>query len=203
MTTEQEGVRAFVGVRVVGKPAKELVQTRKRLEGVLPKDTKWERGGYHLTLRFIGELTMAEVRKFQAGGPLTAAPPYDEFTLSIGGLGTFPADGPPKVLWAGVEGDVSALRHIQGKVDETVSGEVGPADFPFHPHITIARFPDMTEEEGARIREALVAFRKPLYGMVWTVGAIEVLCSTRMEYKSLWAGILRPKANVYGGALPK
>ena len=119
MTTEQEGVRAFVGVRVVGKPAEELVKTRKRLEGVLPKDTKWERGGY-------------------------------------------------------------------------------PADFSFHPHITIARFPDMTEEEGARIREALVAFRKPLYGLAWPVGEIDVLCSVRrfprgVQYKSLWAGVLRSR----------
>ena len=186
----RKNVRAFIGLRVGGKAVGELEETRKRLAAVLPEDTRWERGGYHITLRFLGELPWGDVEK------VTIGPSHEEFTLSVGDLGTFPAEGPPKVLWAGVGGDLSSLGHIQEAVDEVASKEHGPADYPFHPHITIARFRDMTEEEGERVRQALQTFERPLYGRSWTVKAIDLLCSTRgllgVRYRSLGTIRLRP-----------
>ena len=63
------------------------------------------------------------------------------FNLAAGGLGTFPYDGSPRILYASVTEDLARLHCLQIRVDE-LAKEAGfpPADFSFHPHITLGKF---------------------------------------------------------------
>lgn len=104
----------------------------------LPNMRLISRDQMHLTLHFLGELadeSFEHVR--QVLGKTRAAP----FTVNLSGLGQFPAQGPPRVLWAGVEPSPTliALHHSLGKL---LTDEIGyvPENRPFSPHITLARF---------------------------------------------------------------
>lgn len=91
--------------------------------------------GWHLTLAFLGEV------------PVTDLPPLTELLarvvgengahrLRLAGGGHFG----DRVLWAGVDGEVWALRRLAEAVRVGV-GELGVEtdQFGFHPHLTLAR----------------------------------------------------------------
>ncbi len=95
---------------------------------------------YHVTLKFFGEIpgesldaiTLALRRRVAKDRP---AP----MTVSLKGLGVFPADGPARVLWVGVDGG-KPLAELQRAVDSEMA-ELGfpRAEHPFHPHLTVGR----------------------------------------------------------------
>ena len=178
-------IRAFVAVRVAGPACNQLIDTRKRLEGILPRRVletmEWERGGFHITLRFLGKLSPGQVESLNLSetGGFTQRPSHRQFDLSLGGLGLFPEVGPPRVVWVGVEGDVPALDHIQrhAEVLASVAG-CEPSDFPFRPHITVGRFGDMTQAEGESVRREIGAMDAPVPA-TWTVGAVGFFSSVR------------------------
>lgn len=193
-------IRVFAAVRVAGQASQELIATRKRLEGILPRRVletmEWERGGYHITLRFMGGLSPQQVQllDLSTAGSVSGRPRHRQFDLSLGGLGMFPEVGPPRVVWVGVKGDVPALDHIQRHA-EALATTAGcePADFPFRPHITVCRFRDMTQAEGEQVRQAISAMDAPIPA-AWTVGAVglfhSVLTPLGVVYEELSRGRL-------------
>jgi len=56
--------------------------------------------------------------------------------LAVSGLGGFPDLGRPKVLWAGVQGDLGPVFEA---IRDTTDGFGQKADTEFHPHVTLAR----------------------------------------------------------------
>ena len=91
---------------------------------------------YHLTLRFIGDVTE---RQADAVEQALASVPGALFSLQSPGLGVFPSRRKPRVLFADIE-RANALMTLQHRIDEALlSAGVDRADKPFHPHITVAR----------------------------------------------------------------
>ena len=175
-------VRAFVAIKVAPIASEVLVATRKRLMVALQprvvEGIRWEHAGYHVTLRFLGEITRADVRQLLSTGPLTARPVQTRFQLSLGPLGVFPAAGLPVVVWAGVRGDLEGLRLAQWRVEERVK-ELGypQSDFPFHSHITLGRLPRGWVDDAGRTR-AIIEVLRPPEPVEWTVGGISLMRST-------------------------
>jgi 2'-5' RNA ligase len=97
----------------------------------------------HLTLRFLGDTTAPQREALMARlQPLTAA--TSPFTLQVDtggrGLGGFPNLGQPRVLWTGVTGDLAALQHLQGAIEQMVQAiGLAPEAKSFAPHLTLAR----------------------------------------------------------------
>ena len=97
----------------------------------------------HLTLRFLGDTTPDQRATVTARlRQLTAQ--VDPFALRVdtngGGLGGFPNLRQPRVLWAGVEGELAALRQLQGDVETVAQGAgFAPETQPYTPHLTLAR----------------------------------------------------------------
>jgi 2'-5' RNA ligase len=85
---------------------------------------------WHVTLAFYGEVPERDVDGVRALVEAGAhgRPPL---RLQIAGGGCFPERGDPRVLWAGVAGDLEPLSEI--------ARAVAPDDRPFHPHLTLAR----------------------------------------------------------------
>jgi 2'-5' RNA ligase len=101
-------------------------------------DVRWvEAGNLHMTLKFLGHLSQAEVAAVCAA--LThAARRLSPFTVHATGLGRFPSSGRARVIWAGL--DAPDLSSLVDGVDGALAA-VGFRGEPraFTPHVTIGR----------------------------------------------------------------
>lgn len=130
--------RAFVAIRLPDAQQEDLCALVERMR-VSYREVRWlKRGNFHLTLRFLGEVSEAFLDTF--GGLLEpicheTAP----FTLYLRDTGAFPSLRKPSVLWAGATGS-DALVYLQHSV-ETAAVHCGsvPEPRPFHPHVTLGR----------------------------------------------------------------
>lgn len=98
----------------------------------------------HLTLSFLGgvssetqELLMEKLRAIS----------WKSFYLPLVGLGTFPSNGWPKIVWIGVGTGHPHLFQLHKRVQEAaLAAGLEPDLRSFHPHITIARCRDVSSE---------------------------------------------------------
>lgn len=132
-------IRAFVAIdvppaveRALAVAQRELVDTGAR--------ARWSpAAGYHLTLRFLGDLDPAAVEAMTAAlrSALAGSAPFE---LAYRGLGSFGRKGAPRVVWAGVGDGEPELRALAGAVDRA-AGALGlfPDPKGFTPHVTLGR----------------------------------------------------------------
>lgn len=113
------------------------IQDRLREAG---SDAKWvDSHNLHITVKFIGDAEPKMVGEI-AGAVSEKLQGYGEFRLVLEGLGFFPAAANPRVLWAGLKGDVRILKEIAGAVEDCMSGLGYPRESrKFSPHLTLAR----------------------------------------------------------------
>jgi RNA 2',3'-cyclic 3'-phosphodiesterase len=153
-------VRAFLALPVL-PPALEQMealseQLRNALDGVrwAPVPT------VHITLHFFGSISDDRVaRAVQELQPVFAA--SAPIHLQLGGLGAFPSEARPRVLWCGIGGDTIAL----GDLNERCAAVLAAAGFPveqrpFRPHCTLGR-PRLPWPETARQRWRELAAQQP------------------------------------------
>ena len=107
--------------------------------------------GIHLTLKFLGNIqptltgqvfeamTQASQRN-DSGSNDSGSNNSAAFELSLSQLGVFPNPRRPRVLWAGIQGDLAILARLQVRVEEA-AGRIGfaPEQRPFRPHLTLGR----------------------------------------------------------------
>lgn len=119
-------------------------ETRRRLVELQPPACPGMRlvgmDEFHLTLHFLGELRPHEVRSACAALARLRARP---FMLALKGVGRFPEEGPPRVLWAGVESN-AALKALHATIGATLADAIGfiPEERPYTPHVSVARISD-------------------------------------------------------------
>ncbi len=135
----------------------------------------------HLTLAFLGEVAEPRVAEV-ALAVRVAAQGCEAFRLRIAGLGCFPDTRHPRVLWAGVSGDLSPLRDVQRAVaaatDAYRDPRVAATEPPFHPHVTLARL--KSRETSGRERRVLREFVEgtPFQGTAgWPVTTVRLMRS--------------------------
>ncbi|MFD4654556.1 RNA 2',3'-cyclic phosphodiesterase [Kitasatospora sp. NPDC058444] len=91
--------------------------------------------GRHLTLAFLGEVAAERLPELEAG-LAAVAEVHAVHRLRIAGAGRFG----DRVLWAGVDGQVWALRRLAEAVTAATAEVTGATDdYAFHPHLTLAR----------------------------------------------------------------
>jgi 2'-5' RNA ligase len=120
-------------VEVVEKRVAELGDAGRRLAWVSPAQ-------YHLTLRFLGDIPPESIDAI-ATTLRRRVSELSPITLRLGGLGCFPAEAAPRVLWVGVDGG-KALLSLQSSIESDLQALGFPKEErPYHPHLTIARVP--------------------------------------------------------------
>lgn len=140
MTGLAATLRAFLAVEVSSGARQGLAETLGRLRAAIPTGVRWvDPGGVHLTLKFLGDINPDLV------GPILKAMTRSvqgspTFCLRLAGLGAFPGSGQPRVLWAGLDGDLDCLRRLQQEVE----GAMAELGFPqerraFQAHLTLGR----------------------------------------------------------------
>jgi len=132
-------VRVFIAVPL----AVDLKTKLTALQGEfrrLPLEASWVRdASFHLTLKFLGEVDPSHVGPIASCMTATAQR-YNTFSLTFSGVGVFPHEANPRVLWVGIEDETGLLRQLRQTLEaELVQIGYLPDDRPFAPHLTFAR----------------------------------------------------------------
>lgn len=150
-------IRAFIAIEtpreVQGLIARRTAALRQKLPAPL---VRWvPAGNIHLTLKFLGETSLATLEQLT---PLLGAEAEEHasFSMSASGLGVFPNRAQPRVIWIGLTAP-PVLQTMQRNV-ENICARLGypPENRPFLPHLTIGRINQrLNAEEKQRVRLAL------------------------------------------------
>lgn len=133
-------MRAFVAVDLV-PDLKITLEVLIRNVGKGAKGVKWTRPeGMHLTLKFLGSITDAEVESAKIL-LRDIAGRHHPFGFDLEGTGTFPPGGPksPRVLWAGVRETPELMALQKDFEDGFETMGIPREDRAFHPHLTLGR----------------------------------------------------------------
>ena len=178
MNTRSDTVRVFVAVGLSVEAREQLVGAVDRIRQQAPEGIQWaDPTGMHLTLKFMGNIPSEDVAPLlDCLKPVAADHP--PFALELAGLGMFPNRHKPRVLWAGVGGDLDALSRLQRDAEEAITALGHPSEErPFRPHITLGR-PRRTVSDTYRSRVgAVVSGLTPPAAVGWTVDSVEVMQS--------------------------
>ena len=103
--------------------------------------------GIHLTLKFLGDVPVDRISAIGAAAGRAAAR-HAPFALLLSGVGAFPSGRAPRVLWAGIAGDLDRLAALRASIDGCLV-ELGFARErrTFNPHLTLARLRDSAPRE--------------------------------------------------------
>ncbi len=192
MRARQNTVRVFIALDLPPAAKDSLAETVARLKAVIPTGVRWvDPSGIHLTLKFLGDIDIAlaepaldklrESANQFSGGPLP---------LHIAGLGVFPNPREPRVLWAGVGGDLAALGRWQQRVDESCSTLGFPGERqPFRPHLTLGRVQGRVAAAARRQIGTAIAEAPPLPGYSWQSDAIHLIRSDRTTQGAIYTSL--------------
>jgi 2'-5' RNA ligase len=189
--------RTFLAVELSDAVRSALGREIARLARALPHVRWADPAGMHLTLSFLGELDDARLADATAAA-IEAAADSQPFTLRLAGLGSFGPPRAPRVIWAGVGGDVQRLVELQERLAGALEARGFPREQrPFAPHLTLARLKVAPPPaELARLPQLLAA---PVASVAWPVDAIAVMKSeplrpaaryTRLERVLLGAAVV-------------
>lgn len=183
-------LRLFIAVELPADVRAALARLQERLKA-LDRDriVRWTSiEGVHLTLKFLGETPADRLDALEAG-LRGAAARSGAFALRMEGVGCFPNTRRPRVVWAGVRGDLATLSALQERVERAIA----PLGFPrenraFSPHLTLGRArqgapPAALAALGAHMERVASA---PERGPEWRVAAVSLMRSD-----------LRPSGAVY------
>ncbi len=150
-------LRLFVAIELPEAWTDALADLQHRLRGALPS-LRWTRPeGIHLTLKFLGNVPSDRVSPIIAA-VASAAATCEPFTLRLGTLGAFSSGERPRVIWAGVAGDLAALTRLWRAVDAQLTPlGFAPERGSFAPHLTLARVPDGRQRDMAATLPAVLA----------------------------------------------
>ncbi len=138
----------------------------------------------HLTLRFLGDVSNDLIEPLQEAlsEALRNASALD---LVVDGIGAFPNERRPRVLWVGLRGDLQGLGKIHAAVAQACATVLGQADAEdFHPHLTLARV--ARNRSGSSSPAKLLRDAPPFKEANW-----------RAETASLVRSVLKPEGPEY------
>lgn len=185
-------MRTFVAIELEENLKQQLSSLIQEFMSV-SQDIKWvKRGGMHLTLKFLGEISQDKTQGIESH-LAAVAEKTDAFTLQIKGIGAFPpGKRNPRVLWVGITENPSLLN-----VQDEIESGCERLGFPrekrrFHPHLTLGRVKAYSKLGG--IHSLLEKKRETPFGEM-TVKKItffqSVLKPTGAEYRVLSEFTLR------------
>ena len=172
-------IRAFIALHISEQARQTLDRTVSELSDATGRQVRWvEPKGIHLTLKFLGNIpssratVLVEAMEEHCRG-------HSQFSLGLSVLGMFPNRERPRVLWAGVGGDLDALASLQEAVETAMTGAGFQRERrPFRAHLTIGRVRDgATPRQRRTIGEAVSSATLMPVGP-WQVEAVHLVQST-------------------------
>ncbi len=146
----EKQVRMFIAISLPEDVRSALGQVTDRLAAqVPPRAVRWVKPELmHVTLRFLGDTAVSLIPTITAELDHVCAQ-QQPFNLVISGLGCFPNRNRPRVIWAGLQGDLAQANALAVAVNAFLSPlgwEVEKR--PFRPHLTLGRVKDSRKLQG-------------------------------------------------------
>ena len=131
-------MRLFVAMDIPEEVRLAVAALVVRLRSV-SHDARWARiQGLHLTLKFIGEMSEEKVGAIISA--LKGVAPAKPIALNFHGLGFFPNERRPRVLWAGIEAGPELAALAAAVEAALIPLGIPQEDRAFSPHLTLTRF---------------------------------------------------------------
>jgi 2'-5' RNA ligase len=151
-------MRVFVALEIPAAVrdnlAAQVQELRELSAKVADKRPRWVRPeNLHVTLKFIGEVSPAKLEGIR--GALSAIRSDALVEIKFCGLGFFPNEQYPRVLWAGLDASAN-LPSLAGDIDSALETQGFPRERrAFTPHLTLARIepPGLHEKLRAAIQK--------------------------------------------------
>ena len=187
MADHGDTLRTFIALPLPAEWIALLEEVIDHLDWAASGGVRWVRpSGIHLTLKFLGATDPALAPRI-LDGLLESVGGAPAPALSLSGLGTFPNHNNPRVIWAGVSGDMETLADLQQRVEALAVGLGWDAERrPFSPHLTIGRVRNRISP----------AERKRLVAAI-TNCAVPRLASWRPDAVRLYKSELTPRGAIY------
>ncbi|MBI4838344.1 MAG: RNA 2',3'-cyclic phosphodiesterase [Nitrospirae bacterium] len=156
-------------------------------------DVRWVHpDNMHLTLKFMGSAGEEDTQKI-ISLMTDACKKYPAFTLTLKGIGIFPNEKSPRVLWVGAEED-GTLKGLQKNIENDMAA-IGfeKEDRKFTAHLTLGRFRSLTSKE--TLLQQLKLHKNDIFGAI-NVKSLSLikseLHSSGSRYTSLAEVLLGP-----------
>lgn len=172
-------LRAFWAIELSEEIRSSLREFQDRIRTHLPPLGWVKPESLHLTIKFLGEIDEEDVLSIQQAVK-NCIKSCSPFSLQIEGIGGFPSLKQPRVLWAGVSGQVAELQSLVSQVEEALI----PLGFPseskiFRGHLTLARIKQASRGIGMALAKSKALEEHIFFGIL----QVHQLCLFRSELK--------------------
>ena len=134
-----ETLRTFIAIELPDTVRDFLLQLQNDLKK-RRLQVRWVRNeNIHLTLKFLGNIDALQIQEISRAIGQAAAT-QGPFDLKASGIGVFPTIRNTRVIWAGLSGDVEALRSLHTTLDRHLEKQgIQRERRPFKGHLTLGR----------------------------------------------------------------
>jgi len=177
-------MRVFIALPFDVKTKKIFAEVQKELieESISGKFTDWK--NFHLTIKFVGEVTEEELKKIDDILP-SVAKAHHSFTLQIGGLDGF-TRGQTIIPWLAVKRGKEKIFGLNNVVEEALYEQGFPKENrPYQAHMTLGRKVRIKNDSWSKIK-----YNQESYEVNVPVTSIALMESTSQDGKLVY-GILK------------
>ncbi|NQT05419.1 MAG: RNA 2',3'-cyclic phosphodiesterase [Dehalococcoidia bacterium] len=182
-----EQIRSFIAIELPHEVKSALAELQAGLQPDKQPSVKWvDPYSIHLTLKFLGDIAAAKTSDITSAIE-EASREIAPFSLEVKGLGVFPNFKRVRVVWVGVEGDISRLKLLQQRIESNLV----PLGFaresrPFTPHLTLARARERIAPTEQQSFGQLIAGASFETAHQFTVGSINLMRSQLTREGSIY-----------------
>jgi RNA 2',3'-cyclic 3'-phosphodiesterase len=132
-------MRTFIAIPLPDECRTLLDQMQQKLRSY-DADVRWVAiSSIHLTLKFLGEVDPNIIPNLSES-LVSDTRSQSSFPLRLHGMGCFPHQKNPRVIWCGIDGEITKLSQLQQQVEITCARfGFAPENRDFHPHLTLGR----------------------------------------------------------------
>jgi 2'-5' RNA ligase len=186
-----ELIRAFIAIELPDPVRASISRIQTRVRSDEHTSVKWVNPeSVHLTLKFLGNID-PELIPDIGRAMSQAAAGLGPIRLELSELGAFPNLRAPRVVWVGLEGDISTLRVLHRQVEDRLA-ELGfpPEGRPFSPHLTLGRVRQgAVRPEQQRLAQA-ISSTKLDERAAFKAGSVSLMRSTLTRAGAIYSRIL-------------
>ena len=172
-------IRAFIAIELPDEVKETVALIIKRLRPAQYRYVKWVAPtGTHLTIKFLGNISSDQLPQI-TDIMKTAAQKVPLIELRLGGLGMFPNEQRPRVIWVALEGNTEPLAIMQREIEKALE----PLGFAtenraFTPHLTLGRVRDNASSDDRKEIGGVVKTKKIDYDASFTLRELSLMKST-------------------------
>jgi RNA 2',3'-cyclic 3'-phosphodiesterase len=171
-------LRLFIAVGIPADVQKAIGRAQSQLQRHAPPGAfRWTRPEqFHVTLKFLGDIPPEQVEPLEKSTTAACAS-FAPMQLAAHGIGFFPGEHKPRVVWVGANDATRQLVELHRRIEAAVR-TFAPAEPPerFTGHITLGRFKPGYRGSLRELLERATVLRDRHFGE-WCASEVDIMRS--------------------------